>query len=451
MAVVLGLVLLACGVALMGGDFARRSGGAVDSAAAGSVQAEAGEASALRIGVLALADTIAALGRHPELAEPLPFTSTSIANALRLDDVVSNALIQAMAGTDLVAALEEVPGFVDIIEEDLIGGVSYAYEQTVKVPLKLAYDDGDLRIGLNSGAGMLNITLQTREGGERFVVAVDEDQTDPLLQFALISEPELELIVQVDTQSITAFAASQGFTELDVTGGSYTVDRAIDITLRDPNGRGELTLEDLMFSTLTDLFRMDERVPDDVDITFDISLPTDIAVVGGDDASHLGQLTLTRASDPESVWPDPASADRNYGDALAALTGLTFVDGITSFAHYTGAALALQNKADVNFPNLGGGIADVFTPGDELLDLLATSGVAEIRCGLAPGNPPIGVPAPGDAVYCDAVTATGIDDDELIAASWSVSDGYRTDRRVGGAERPQRWGLCHRRPERQSS
>ncbi|MCH7659019.1 MAG: hypothetical protein IH933_00010, partial [Euryarchaeota archaeon] len=429
-AVVLGLTLLACGVALTGGprDFARGSGAAADSAA--GVQTEAGETSALRIGVLALADTIAALGRHPQLAEPLPFTNTSIADVLGLDDVVSDDLITALAGTDLVTALRLVPGFEDVKENDA-GNVSYAYKQEEEVLLKLAYDDGKFRIGLNpGGAGVLKVTLQTQpvsedkdfpNGGEHFVVAIDKNEDDPLLQFALISEPELKLTVEVITPSLTAFEASQGFTELDMTVVSYEIKREIDITLRDPNGRGLLTLEDLMFSTLTDLYLMEEQDPEvnEVDIAFNVSLPSEIVVEGDPDPdSRKGEITLHLNSGPVSVWPDPANADYAYGDALAALTSLTFVDGLTAFSQYTGAALALQNRADVDFPNLGGSMVDVFAPADELLDLLTTTGVAEIRCGLAPDNPPAGEPAPGDTVYCDAVTAAGID--QPTKAVWSV-------------------------------
>jgi hypothetical protein len=79
----------------------------------------------------------------------------------------------------------------------------------------------------------------------------------------------------------------------------------------------------------------------------------------------------------------------------------------------------------VDFPNLGGGLTDVFAPADELLGILATSAVAEIRCGVTPENPPAGVGAPGDTVYCDAVTAQGLGD--VTSATWRVADGGTVD------------------------
>ena len=60
------------------------------------------------------------------------------------------------------------------------------------------------------------------------------------------------------------------------------------------------------------------------------------------------------------------------------------------------------------FPNLAGGTSDLFAPGDRLLDLLSTAAAAQVRCGAAPDNPPTGVAAPGDTVYCDAVTPEGL-------------------------------------------
>ncbi len=81
-----------------------------------------------------------------------------------------------------------------------------------------------------------------------------QSQPDPLLRFALITEPELELSVDIDTDHLHAFGAREGFTDVTVTGGHYRLHRTSDVTLRDPDGRGLLTLEDLRYSTLPDLF-----------------------------------------------------------------------------------------------------------------------------------------------------------------------------------------------------
>ena len=66
--------------------------------------------SALRIGVLALAGAISAVGQTPELATPLPFTTTSLADVLGLDESLTRNLEAALQGTDLEAALDEVEG-----------------------------------------------------------------------------------------------------------------------------------------------------------------------------------------------------------------------------------------------------------------------------------------------------------------------------------------------------
>lgn len=412
-------------------------GGAVPAVA----QDEDSTESDLRIGVLAVADAIAAMGRTPELAEPLPYTRTSLAQVLRLDDVVTQELIDAMAGTDLQDALEEVPGIVgvqvDSDPDDTVQRLSFAYAQTVDDhELELAYDDGDLRFGPNDGAGTLTVTLATPENGTRFEVEVDTAQPDELLRFALVSDPQLELTVDIDG-AVADFGARQGFTEVELTNGTYAIDRTSLLTLRDPNGRGILTLEDLRYSNLVDLYRVERGDPDTIDIAFDVSLPDTVGVTGGEAGADTGTLALVGPVDADEVWPDEAGATRAYGDALAKLTGLTRVDGMTALAEYTGAALVLQDAADVDFPNLGGGLTDVFAPADELLDLLATSAVAEIRCGLTPENPPAGGAAPGDTVYCDAVTAQGLG--AVDSATWRVLDGGTLDAAVNTAavgERP---------------
>ena len=237
------------------------------------------ESSDMRIGVLALADAIAAVGQTPELAEPLPYTRTSLAQVLNLDDVVVAQLVDALEQHGLAAAMEQVPGVVDAT---LTGDVlSFGYDQHVTVPaLPLAQDDGTLRFTEQATAGSLDVTLRTPPGGERFEVRVDQSQPDPLLRFALITEPELELSVDIDTDHLHAFGAREGFTDVTVTGGHYRLHRTSDITLRDPDGRGLLTLEDLRYSTLPDLFAI-TRGADDIDVALDLALPANVGVVGG--------------------------------------------------------------------------------------------------------------------------------------------------------------------------
>ena len=64
-------------------------------------------------------------------------------------------------------------------------------------------------------------------------------------------------------------------------------------------------------------------------------------------------------------------------------------DGLTALSKYTGATLALQQSADVQFPNLTGGTSDLFAPGDQLLDLMSTSAVAQVRLRRGAGQPAV--------------------------------------------------------------
>ena len=100
------------------------------------------------------------------------------------------------------------------------------------------------------------------------------------------------------------------------------------------------------------------------------------------------------------------------------------VDGLSSLAQYTGTVLALQDAADVPFPNLGGGTADLFAPGDKLLDPLDRRNRPDPLRQPPPENPPVGVAAPGDAVYCAAVTPEGVG--TVSNVSWSTNRGDGT-------------------------
>ena len=85
----------------------------------------------------------------------------------------------------------------------------------------------------------------------------------------------MDLEVDVDDRPASPrFDARQGFTEVRVTGGRYRVHREQTITMRDPDGRGVLTLEDLRYSTLPDLFRFTVERDQDGDGDTDRSTST---------------------------------------------------------------------------------------------------------------------------------------------------------------------------------
>ncbi|MFC5010397.1 beta strand repeat-containing protein [Nocardioides plantarum] len=398
---------------------------AATAATAPSALSAADDASALRVGVLALTGSISAIGQTPELATPLPFTTSSLADVLDLDQSLTKNVADALEQADLETALNTIEG-ITVLEDSDDATIAFTYDRTVTPTLPLVHDDGDLRFGANDGAGQARVSLTTHDDAP-FVVSVDPTQTDPLLRVALVSQPVLDLSVDIDTTSLAPFTARQGFTEVSVTGGHYRAHRDQVITMRDPDGRSLLTLEDLRYSTLTDLFRITTS-DNDVDIAFDVALPTSLK--GGSDDERSGTLALTDSGQPGAdVWPTAKDADdSDYGTRLRQATDLSMADGITSLAQYTGSVLALQDAADVPFPNLGGGTSDLFSPGDDLLALLSTAAAAQIVCGPSPDSPPTGVAAPGDTVYCQAITGAGLGD--VTDVTWTLrdpEDGTLTD------------------------
>ena len=145
------------------------------------------DASALRVGVLALVASIAAVGQTPALATDLPFTTTSLADVLDLDRTLSENVADALQGTDLETALAAIDG-VTVLDDADPSTIAFTYDRTVTATLELVHDDGDLRFGANDGAGSVTVSLTTRDDAP-FVVAVDPTQTDPLLRVALVNQP----------------------------------------------------------------------------------------------------------------------------------------------------------------------------------------------------------------------------------------------------------------------
>ena len=86
------------------------TGAALPTPPADAAVQRVSDASALRVGVLALVASIAAVGQTPALATALPFTTTSLADVLGLDRTLSENLADALQGTDLEDALEPARG-----------------------------------------------------------------------------------------------------------------------------------------------------------------------------------------------------------------------------------------------------------------------------------------------------------------------------------------------------
>ena len=244
------------------------TGAALPTPPADAAVQRVSNASALRVGVLALVASIAAVGQTPALATDLPFTTTSLADVLDLDRTLSENVADALQGTDLETALAAIDG-VTVLDDADPSTIAFTYDRTVTSTLELVHDDGDLRFGPNDGAGSVTVSLTTRDDAP-FEVAVDPTQTDPLLRVALVNQPRLDLSVDVDTAQVTAFPARQGFTEVAVEGGHYRAHRDQVIDMRDPDGRSLLTLEDLRYSTLPDLFRVTTQA-NTLDIGLDLA------------------------------------------------------------------------------------------------------------------------------------------------------------------------------------
>ena len=69
--------------------------------------------------------------------------------------------------------------------------------------VELAHDDGDLRFVGRRAAGTATVSLRSSATPEgRFVVRVDKSQADPLLKFALVSQPVLDYAVSIDTPAL---------------------------------------------------------------------------------------------------------------------------------------------------------------------------------------------------------------------------------------------------------
>src|SRR6476620_8604801 len=104
-----GLVgMLAVSLALLGSPVITTSLG-------GAAHAADDSESTRRLGVIALASAISAVGQTPELSTPLPFTTTSLADVLALDAQLTTNLDAALSGEDdLALGLAKVPGIGNI-------------------------------------------------------------------------------------------------------------------------------------------------------------------------------------------------------------------------------------------------------------------------------------------------------------------------------------------------
>lgn len=384
----------------------------------------------VRVGLINLGHAIAAVGQQPALSDDLPLTDTSVRDLLSLDTAVGSAVDDALAidGTTTLDTIDDAFGstgplrVTEVPDDRRSAGApsgSREWDLTIRLAgarrAALTYSDDKIQFGTARLGGELAATLETTV---RF-------RYDPnalaLRTFAVVGNSVLTTHVwsRADNSSATTgqqvaipgFPLVDGFVQLDAKGES-TIDSTTVLTMRDPNGRGKITTEDLQFSTAADLFTTTTRPSDDA-VAMDIALTTTMS----DDAT--GSITVGPRTSTTATYATP-KVERS--SELRDLTSLTRLQALTGFTQYTSALQTVEGTIDQSFPLLDRSLTDLYSPTDDLLGLLTEQATASIVCGAANTSPPSGAPRPGEVRYCQA-TSAGID----VAASdpritWSSPD-----------------------------
>ncbi len=370
------------------------------------------DAAAVVVGLRRLSTALGAAASQPVLATDLPLTDVAVRDVLALDTALGQRVADAVLAAPATPTLATLPAIISAdpaltltstasLPDAPAGSTEWLLDLDLPgvVPVPLRYQDERLEFGAAQLAGELAATL-------RGTIRLRFDPSALLLrQFSVVGESILTTHAwsrpvggaQVTGQqvAIPSFPIVDGFVEI-AGAGSATIDTTSTIRLRDPNGRGALTTEDLQFGTPEELFALLDG-PDDDDVQVDITLRSELI----DTAPHGTVSVGTRP--PLSTDPyAPAVLSRDA--ALDRLTSLTRAQAVAGFAQFTAAILAAESSVDAQIPLLEAQLTDVFSPGEDLLDLLSTQAVATITCGAADTVPPTGTPRPGQVRYCQAVT-----------------------------------------------
>ena len=380
----------------------------------------------VRVGLIQLGSALAAAAEQPALSDDLPLTDTSVRDILSLDTAIGtkvNAALLDNVDVDLdslhTAFTTDSLRVVDATSPADAPENSRDWVMTIKLaaarPVALAYQDKQLQFGTAALDGEVAATLD----------ATIRFRYDPnaieLRKFSVVEHPDLPVLTThlwtraVDGGAAAAqvniqpFAAIDGFVRLDAEG-TATIDSTTVLTMRDPNGRGQITTEDLKFSSASDLFAT--KGPGDEDVTMAIDLTTTL------DASASGTVTVgKRAASATLSYAEPVIA-RN--DSLADISSLTKLQALTGFSAYAGALEVLEGSAEQQLPLLDLSLSDVYSPAQEVLGLLTEQATATISCGAANTSPPTGAPRPGQVRYCQAIS--GIDPKPGVDIEWSAPD-----------------------------
>jgi Ca2+-binding RTX toxin-like protein len=372
-----------------------------------------GDVSDVRVGLIKLGGALASAAEQPALSDDLPLTDTSVRDVLNLDTAIGTLVDDALStktDTTLDTLDDAFPagGALTVKEVDSSAGApanSREWTMTVALeaarPVALAYQDPAQRLELGTAtldgdlAASLDATIRFR---------YDPDALE-LRKFAVVGSTQLTTHVwtsddgadgDVERVDVPAFTVVDGFVELDASGAA-TIDSTTVLTLRDPNGRGQITTEDLEFSSASELFTTTTAPgADDVAIDIDLSTPMEGSATG----------SITVGDRPATATTTYAVPEVDRSDALDDLSSLTRLQAITGFTQYTSALQAVEATVDQQFPLLDLSLTDIFSPGSQLLDLLTEQATASVVCGAADTSPPSGAPRPGQVRYCQAVTSS---------------------------------------------
>ena len=375
-------------------------------------------------GLIQLGQAIAGSATQPALSTKLPLTDLSVRDVLALDTVVGTHVDDAVTGSS--ATLSSLPGILNADSMLHMATASspagapagsrdwvFTVDITNTTPVPLTYNDGRLQFG----AAQLDGVLAGELTGS-FRVRYDPNAL-PLRKFSVVGDSTVTTHVwsrlsgghQTSGQSLAAnaFPVVDGFIQLTA-AGSGTIDTTTQLRLRDPNGRGALTTEDLMLSSADEMFTT-TQAPGVDDVHINLGLSSGLLSSG----SHGTVVVDTRPTASTAPYSSPVVT---RDTALSDLTALTRPQALSGFTQFTSAIKAAEDSVDASLPLLSAKLTDLYSPGNQLMNLLSQQAVATIQCGAADTVPPTGAPRPGQARYCDATTQ-GLTVDDGTSITWA--------------------------------
>nr|MCW2727553.1 hypothetical protein [Aeromicrobium sp.] len=384
------------------------------------------DVSDVRVGLIHLGSALASAAEQPVLSDDLPLTDTSVRDMLSLDTAIGTLVNDALS-SDSDATLDTLgdafpdDGPLTVKEVDVTPGApakSREWTMTIALeaarPVAVAYRDDQLEFGSAQLDGELAASLD----------ATIRFRYDPgalaLRKFAVVGSSDLTAHVwtsddgtdgDVENVDIPGFKVVDGFVELDASGDA-TIDSTTVLTLRDPNGRDQITTEDLEFSTAAELFTT-KTAPEADAVTMQIDLGTPM------ESTATGSVTVGKRPNSSSTTYAAPVVDRSR--ALKDISSLTRLQAMAGFTQYTSALQTLEGSVDQHFPLLDLSLTDLYSPAQQLLGVLTEQATASIVCGAADTSPPTGAPRPGQVRYCQAVTSSFVpkDGEEI---TWTSPD-----------------------------